>query len=416
MNRFFLPALCSLLIPLGTSASPLGPDAETARQELIAYVDTLEQTNVELDNVVDPAKFDQLRVAIGRLEEVPLSIISDGLSGVQTQGPVPDTIVFPAPDILPICETTTPLEGYVFFEVAVLLNEILAPLKWACLQSELGENNAALCVGPSSAAALANMLFLEATICLNAQRTGYQTASFETQGNIARHLNDYIDSTVSSRASQSSLGDLQSGLNQELEDLGTLANSVAADVSDLSADLQDTSNSIAALASATIDMTSISEGVRLKTLVTQAEAEEIDDLAADTQQRLATIRSNTIAINASVQTLETLINELNTAAGNEIERELDASVGRAMADPDFNIVRYKLPASMNGELERSREVLIRAILAFDSIGSDTQQARQYLAMGDNQFNAGRYLTAYDHFSTAYQMLLAQSSGPRGEEQ
>jgi hypothetical protein len=85
-----------------------------------------------------------------------------------------------------------------------------------------------------------------------------------------------------------------------------------------------------------------------------------------------------------------------------------------MADPNYNIVRYKLPASMDGELERSREILVRTLLAYKSIGVDTAQAEQYLAMGDNQFNLSRYLTAYGHFSTAYQLLTGPSTGSIGK--
>jgi hypothetical protein len=408
VKRFLALVFCTLMLPMAAAASQAGRDVEDARTEFLSRIDNLQRAAEELELFVDPDQFSKLRHAIRALDDIELDLLAHAMSHAESAGPVTDTIAFPDPEIIAICEPATPGAGYGLYILATALDQILAAAKWVCLQTALGTNLAATCTVFSAAAVAAQFLFAESELCLSIQRSAYQGAIFETQSNIADQLNLYIDATISSRASQSSLNDLQTGVSQELADLNTLANRLASDLSDLSADFTDTSNSIASLTSATLDMTSVSQDIGLKTLITQAEAEEIDDFAADTQERMETIRTRTLQISASVESLEALIDGLNINAETQIARELEASLARAMADPNFNIVRYKLPASMNGELERSREVLVRTLLAFDGIGVDTSAAAQYLTLGDQQFNLGRYLTAYDHFSTAYQMLLGQS--------
>lgn len=410
MNQF-LPAillLCALSLSGQARASAPDQDIETARVQLLQQIDTMQQAMQTLDAGVDPDRFDRLRRTIRMIDDVQLSLIVHAMSSGRVQEPGLEVIQFPEPDIPPACEAITPELGLDLFVVAAELRDILAAAKWLCLESVAGNNAAAACIAANIAKVLAEFAFEGSELCLAIQRSAVQKAVLKTEGNVAEHLNDFVDAKVSSRASQSSLDELQTDVTQELDDLNSLATSLATDISDLGADLTDTQNSISSLLSATIDMTTVSQNIRLKTLVTHAEVGEADDLAADAQQTLATIRNHAQQIAASVHKLQGSINGLNTAAGTRIERELEASLGRAMADPNFNIIRYKLPASMGGELERSREVLVRVMLAFDGIGEDTTMAARYLDMGDDQFNAGRYLSAYGDYSLAYRMLVQKT--------
>lgn len=409
MRPIILTLICSLFVQTAAMAAEPKSDPGGTREELLLRIDRLQEAAIGLEHIIDPGSFEKLRRDIRTLDEVQLGLIELGMTQQKLHGlpqaPEPDSIVFPDPEIPGVCEAITPGLGFGLFAVAATLKEILAIAKWACLQTAVGTNTATACAVVNVATVTADWLFKDSALCLTVARTATQIAVFETDGNIAGHLNQYVDANVSSLATQSSLNQLQNGLTQEVTDLNSLANSLASDLSSLSADLADTSNQVESLTSATVNMTAVSEDIRFKSLVTLAEAEEIDELAADSQQRLDIVRDKTQQIINSSQVLQQMIGDLNHTSMNQIERELDASVARAMADPNVNIVEYKLPSAMNGELERSREVLVRAIQAYNEIGADTSSATQYLTMGDTQFNLGRYLTAYSHFSRAYQLLL-----------
>ena len=56
-------------------------------------------------------------------------------------------------------------------------------------------------------------------------------------------------------------------------------------------------------------------------------------------------------------------------------------------------------------MERSRELLIRALIAFQGLGADTSASQALLGSGDVAYNQGRPLDAYDAFARAYRLLL-----------
>lgn len=408
MSRILPWLLLALALPPAVSASPPDSDLEHAREQLLDRIESLQQATAGVDAYLNARQRGKLQQANRALEAARLDIVAFDAHDAEQPEPPTDSIVLVEPDPPSQCDFISPAISITLFTIYAVLEEAQAAAKWACLESVAGENTAALCAPLEVALVISEFLYLDSTICLATQRAANQEAAFENKVGVAEHLNEYVDAEISSLASQESLDSLQETITQELQDLQSLATSLASDFSDLGADFNQASNSIATLTSNTLDMTTDSQNIRFKALVTQAEAEEIDDLAADTQQQMQSIRTQTLQINASVQSLNNLLTQLNTAAELKIEREQDATLGRALADPDFNVVRYKLPASMNGELERSREVLVRAVLAYGSIGVDTTNASQYLATGDSHFNAGRYLAAYDNFATAYQLLLEQS--------
>jgi len=409
LRRFLILLLFALALPAQASASQTSSDPEITRADFLELIDSIEESMQTLEVSIDPARFDQLRKQIQMLGDAPLGLVAKAMSSGDGPEPALNAIEFPEPDVAAACAPIEPEDVYAAFLVSAGLADILAAAKWPCLETVAGVNAAFACTNLRFAVAIAEFDFRGGELCMGIQRSAKMKANLDTQQNIADHLNSFVDATVSSRASQTSLDAMQSDITRELQDLSNLASSLAADVSDLGSNLTQTQNSMASLASATINLNSVSQDIRLKTLVTNAEILEADKLAADVQQRLVIIRNHSQQIIASGKALQAAMTQLNNTAKTNVERELDATLGRAMADPNFNIIRYKLPAAMGGELERSREVLVDTMLAFAGIGVDTTKAKKSLADGDKKFNAGKYLSAYGAYSQAYQGLVGNST-------
>ena len=121
---------------------------------------------------------------------------------------------------------------------------------------------------------------------------------------------------------------------------------------------------------------------------------DLTRLAGDGEQ----LRNSLIGIR---NTLAGVQSALQTAAQEQRDRRLAIALG----DADVAIIRYRLPVANGGELERSREVLIRAITGYESLGLGAGAARVQLAIGDSAYNQGLPLDAYDAYARAYRLLL-----------
>jgi len=80
-------------------------------------------------------------------------------------------------------------------------------------------------------------------------------------------------------------------------------------------------------------------------------------------------------------------------------------IAAALSNPDYTIADYLLPAMAGGQLETAREVVIRAINAVTTLGAGkTTAALNFLAQGDQAYNAQNYASDYGFFAQAYQAL------------
>ncbi len=155
-----------------------------------------------------------------------------------------------------------------------------------------------------------------------------------------------LDTTVSSRATQTSVDNVQSLLNDRLD-------------------------------------------VKVSTRATQASVDKLqgDVDTANANINLANIKLDTLLTNLAnfqAQHLRLQIEE-NLAAGTN-----DAAVGQ-----------FELPASKGGHLELARTITLETIDKLQAAGQNIRNARALFAKGDQYRAAGKYKDAYDQYRQAY---------------
>lgn len=155
-----------------------------------------------------------------------------------------------------------------------------------------------------------------------------------------------LDTTVSSRATQTSVDNVQNLLNDRLD-------------------------------------------VKVSTRATQASVDKLqgDVDTANANINLANIKLDTLLTNLAnfqAQHLRLQIEE-NLAAGTN-----DAAVGQ-----------FELPASMGGHLELARTITLETINKLQAAGQNIRNARALFARGDVFRTQGKYKDAYDQYRQAY---------------
>jgi hypothetical protein len=321
--------------------------------------------------------------------------------------PAPATraIALPEPSPHAPCGDTSPYQTEVTLTAWGVAAEILAASKWACLESVAGENGAEGCTILSIGTAIARASFEVNTACLEAQRDAVLDAILETQNNIADFMNDRIDATVTSRASQVSIDALQI----ELDDLGTrlVALRDAQDRNDaaLTQALSVVIERVVALTSRLDRVSALTRDVQFRTQIVQADVEDAQDNLADAQAEASRIAADGRQLRVALATIQATLAGAQGVLTDTTTRARDRRLAAALADPGRAVIRFRVPVASGGELERSREVVIRAIAGYESLGADVTAARALLATADGAYNQGRALDAYDGFSRAYRLLL-----------
>ncbi len=347
-----------------------------------------------------------LEISIAQAQSVPTAPAIRSSGSGEIEFPNPETLlVIPGTSAQP-CQNIPAELGFSLITAWGIVSEVLAAMKWSCVQTILGENAAELCAPTNIATDLARFAYLGVQFCLKEQRDAYLDAILDTEGNIANYLNDFFDVTVASRASQDSVDMLQ----QDIDDVN---NSLANLQSDLSADFSTTESALdttlADLNSLTLDLdnlAAITDDIQFRSQVNQVDIEDAQLRAADVQEAAAEIRDDTQSLIALISTLQVSQDDINDDIGAGLDRQTQTALSDALANPDSNVIRFKAPASLGGELEATREVVIQAIIAFGNIGAKTTTAQALLVQGDQAYNQQDYLLAYNLFAQAYQSLTA----------
>lgn len=337
---------------------------------------------------------DRLQGSLSRLE---IARANESVAIRQIEFPEPETTIAACANL----SSTAAFEGFVSFYT---VREILVGLTWPCLETVLGENDSSACTAFAvvDAGLEAANKFLQA--CLQEQRDAYLDAILDTEENIADHLNEFVDATTSSRASQDSVDDLQDDVTDTLNLLSDFQTSLDSDLSDVENQLDEVLTELNDLIDNAISLASTANDIQFRVQENQIDVEDAQIRAADAQETAEEIRTDTQSIIASVSEVQTSLGSLEVDINNGLAQSRKAALVATLADPNSQVIRYQLPIVSGGELERVRELVIQTIISFGNLGVKTTTALSLVAMGDQAYNDQGYLLAYGFFAEAYQQL------------
>ncbi len=320
-------------------------------------------------------------------------------------------ITFPDPDPLSDCADASASAAHAMLEAWSVSKGILAAAKWGCLQTEVGLNFSELCTALAIETEATETEYELESFCLGAQRDATMTAVAQTQQNVADFLNERADATVSSRATQFSVATLQTRLETMRARLTILRDAIVGDDNAIALGLDEILDDAAALAVQLAALAADIQNVQFRVQVTQINIVDAQGRLADAQSRATQLATEAAQLRTHLLTIHSGLTEAQSAQQIAAREQRDRSLAAALGDPDRVLIRYRLPVANGGELERSREILIRVLIAFEALGADTAMARALLVSGDNAYNQGQPLHAYDFFARAYRQLLATQTAP-----
>lgn len=334
------------------------------------------------------------------------------LSAAYSNAPAPriaaataKAIDFPEPDPISDCVDASASATQALLEAWSASNEVLAAAKWACLQTEAGTNLAELCTVIAVETELIEGDLDRQSFCLGAQRDAVLAAFSQTQSNVVDFINERADATIGSRATQDSVDALQTTLDSLLLRLAELRASLIEDDSAIALGLTDMLADAMGLAAQLTALSADSADVRFRIQAVQVDVEDAQRRLADVQTLAVRLADTGEDLRTRMESIRTGLSGARSALQGADETQLDRRLATALGDPDVVVLRYRLPAANGGELERSREILIRTLSAYQTLGADTSAALALLATGDAAYNAGRALDAYEAFAQAYRLLL-----------
>jgi hypothetical protein len=314
-------------------------------------------------------------------------------------------IAFPEPAPLSDCADASASAAHAMLEAWSVSKGVLAGAKWACLQTEIGINGAELCTALAIETEATETEYELESFCLGAQRDATMTAVAQTQQNVADFLNERADVAVSSRGTQLSIDALQTTLASLQTRLTQLRDAIDSDDGAIALGLNGILDDATGLATQLAALLDDIQDVRFRTQITQINIEDLQDRLADAQAQLLRLADEAALLRTHMLTIQSELAAAQSAQQTAAREQRDRSLAAALGDPDRVVIRYRLPIANGGELERSREVLIRALIAFEALGADTAAARALLVAGDDAYNQGRPLDAYDAYARAYRLLL-----------
>jgi len=320
-------------------------------------------------------------------------------------------IEFPEPAPMPRCTDASAGTAHAMLEAWAASSEVLAAAKWICLQMEAGENSAFVCTALAiETEALQTELDLE-SFCLGDQRDATMSALGQTQSNIVDFVNLRADAAVSSRATQLSVDAMQDTLDSLLVQLAVLQTTVTTDDTTIALALDDLLADAAALRLQLTDLSSDVHDIRFRIQAMQVDVEDAQVRAADVQTKLIRLAADGETLRNELRTTKDALTSVQSSMQGAANEDRDRRLAMALGDPDIVVIRYRLPSAQGGELERSREVLVRAITAFESLSMDTAVSRAQLLIGDGFYNQDRPLDAYVAYANAWRALQGAPTAP-----
>jgi hypothetical protein len=392
-----------------------------------AMLATLELRDAALLSVGrEPSSSDAVRVAIGAVEPEqwerlspylpPARELQDRIARARaalqasaapapSRAPGAKSIDYPEPDPISDCVDASAAATQGLLEAWSAATEVLAAAKWACLQTTLGANGSEACTALAVAAELIEGDLDRQSFCLGAQRDAVLAAFSQTQSNVVDFINERADASASSRATQLSVDALRSTLDSVLLRLTALRATLVEDDTAVAQGLGDILDEAMGVAAQLTALSADIADVRFRIQAVQVDVEDAQQRLADVQSIAERLAGDSLRLRTTLESIQARLAGAHSALRDADEAQRDRRLAAALGDPQLLILRYRLPAANGGELERSRELLIRTLTAFQSLGADTTAARALLVAGDDAYNQGRPLDAYDAFARAYRTLL-----------
>ncbi|AVP99102.1 hypothetical protein C7S18_18860 [Ahniella affigens] len=346
-----------------------------------------------------------------RLQSLATSFNNAANGPISAITPVPKAIEFPEPAPMSRCVSASAATAHAMLEAWAASSEILAAAKWACLQTEAGENSAFLCTALAIETEALQTEYDQESFCLGDQRDATLSALAQTQSNVVDHLNQRADATVSSRATQSALDTMQDSLDSLLIRLAELRTTVSTDDHQANAELADLLDDALALANGLTALAADIHDAQFRMQAAQVNVEDVQDRLADLQAMMLPLTQHGEAIRGQQRQVADALTAAQTAQQTAASEQRDRHLALALGAPNRVVIRYRLPAAQGGELERSREVLIRALNAYAALGINTDAASAKLVAGDQAYNLGNPLEAYDLYGQAYRLLTTPGAAP-----
>lgn len=374
--------------------------ASVGLRDALAYADT-DETHSPLRQAAPDAQ-----AMLHRLQAAKSALSKTASSRAPIIAAIAKDIVFPEPAPMSRCVSASAATAHAMLEAWAASSEILAAAKWACLQTEAGENSAFLCTALAIEAEALQTEYDQESFCLGDQRDATLTALAETQSNVVDHLNQRADTTVSSRATQSALDAMQDRLNSLLQRLASLQAAVTTDDHLVTTELAGMLDDATALATELTALTADIHDAQFRMQAAMVNVEDVQDRLADLKAVIAQLKQQGEQLRGKQANVADALSAAQTAQQTATNEQRDRRLAMALGAPNQIVIRYRLPATKGGELERTREVLIRALSAYSALSINTDAARAKLVAGDQAYNLGNPLEAYDLYGQAYRLLTA----------
>lgn len=378
-----------------------------ARAQFIALSD--EQIRSVYSNAISLEELrDRLDQARDDLAKAGLQVINDKTLQADTQQQNPTrNIQVPIIQVTPsFCVNTTGALSFAALVTARSIKPLLRAAEFPCQQVIAGENSALACATLEVLSTTADIEYELTVFCLDQQDAGQGRATLQLVRNIGMHLNEFVDTNTSSRATQTSLNNLGQSVNQVTEDLSNTQQSLDGGFVRISNQLRNVLSDLDQLDQSLRASISKSQDIQFRTQETQVDIEDVQLRSADIQQSTAEIREDTQNLRAQAATVQDSLADVMTRL-NTTQRTLERDrIAAALSNSNQELVEYTLPAAAGGQLESVREVVTRAIIAVNQAGiGSTSDAVNLLNQGDQAYNQKNYLSAYRSFAQAYRALF-----------
>lgn len=303
------------------------------------------------------------------------------------------------PEPLPACTAVTPDSARVALGVHTAADKALKSAEFPCLQTVLAENLAANCIYFEVAAQTASSGYDFADFCYKESVYAFDFSTFDVIKDLVSYMNDKIDETkTSTRATATSTQDLQDSLdlaNTNLNNnLPLLNNKLNTALSDLTS-ANNQANNINAQASSLLQRVQIN----------QIEIENIALTSSDTQQLASEIRTDTLSLITSLDSIHSQINQSNSETKALIKVSNDSQIEMVLArNPAKANLTYQVPNFKGGLLDSVRELIATKIEVIQEAGGKTNLVEELFVSGNANYNNQQFKAAYINYSQAYQAL------------
>ncbi len=418
-TQYSIILLCLVLLSNILTAQDLNkPIEEDLRQLLLDKLDLTDMVSEsmgqsksnpqlsDLRNKIENMSIEEIGLLTRHMDYQQLRLTTDDLlttayknKDINTSNKVID---FFKPDPSFGCDNVDPGDVILALANKFVSAEIVSAAKWACLETVFGENAAATCIAFQVIAFVDKGLFEVGEHCLKDQNSAVNTAMFSTVDSIGTNLNDFVDATISSRATEESAQNVEDSVDSANSNMGDYFPVLDSNLTTALVNLDFANDQIN-------NIHSQADSLLFRVQVDQIEIETIEVTTSDIQQRAEEIRDDTQSLILNMKTLLTSMTGLNKQSESMVDDIISEQIEFVLARPTTKApLSFQIPASHGGQLEQVRELIITQLNSVAVFGADVSKVQASIRTGDDYYNSGQFKNAYTNYSTAYQTLLGVS--------